>query len=54
MEMLILLAGGKDKGGSYKVIADQMKKVRAYPLIGEAKERINEMGGGLLGYLHGE
>jgi UDP-N-acetylmuramoylalanine--D-glutamate ligase len=26
---VVLIAGGKDKGGSYKVIADQMKKVRA-------------------------
>jgi UDP-N-acetylmuramoylalanine--D-glutamate ligase len=38
---VVLIAGGKDKGGSYKVIADQMKKVRALILIGEAKERIN-------------
>ena len=38
---VILIAGGKDKGGSYKVIADQMGKVRALILIGEAKERIN-------------
>jgi len=38
---VILIAGGKDKGGSYTVIADQMSKVRALILIGEAKERIN-------------
>lgn len=38
---VVLIAGGKDKGGSYKVIADQMKKIRALILIGEAKERIN-------------
>jgi UDP-N-acetylmuramoylalanine--D-glutamate ligase len=38
---VVLIAGGKDKGGSYKVIAEQMKKVRALILIGEAKERIN-------------
>jgi UDP-N-acetylmuramoylalanine--D-glutamate ligase len=38
---VVLIAGGKDKGGSYKVVADQMKKVRALILIGEAKERIN-------------
>ncbi len=44
---VVLIAGGKDKGGSYKVIADQMKKVRALILIGEAKERINDE---LVGY----
>lgn len=38
---VVLIAGGKDKGGSYTVIADQMKKVRALILIGEAKERIH-------------
>jgi UDP-N-acetylmuramoylalanine--D-glutamate ligase len=38
---VILIAGGKDKGGSYTVMADQMKKVRALILIGEAKERIS-------------
>ena len=43
---VVLIAGGKDKGGSYKVIADQMKKVRALILIGEAKERINDELGG--------
>ncbi|MCK7478071.1 MAG: hypothetical protein M0C28_12100 [Candidatus Moduliflexus flocculans] len=25
---VVLIAGGKDKGGSYKVIADQMSKVQ--------------------------
>lgn len=39
---VVLIAGGKDKGGSYAVIADQMKKVRALILIGEAKERISK------------
>jgi UDP-N-acetylmuramoylalanine--D-glutamate ligase len=38
---VVLIAGGKDKGGSYTVIADQMSKVRALILIGEAKERIS-------------
>jgi len=38
---VVLIAGGKDKGGSYTVIADLMSKVRALILIGEAKERIN-------------
>jgi UDP-N-acetylmuramoylalanine--D-glutamate ligase len=37
---VVLIAGGKDKGGSYKVITDQMGKVRALILIGEAKEKI--------------
>ncbi len=39
---VILIAGGKDKGGSYKVIEGLMKKVKAMVLIGEAKERILE------------
>ncbi len=39
---VVLIAGGKDKGGSYKVIAEQMNKVRALILIGEARERIND------------
>ena len=37
---VVLIAGGKDKGGSYKVITDQMGKIRALILIGEAKEKI--------------
>jgi UDP-N-acetylmuramoylalanine--D-glutamate ligase len=39
---VILIAGGKDKGGSYKVIADLMDKVKGMILIGEAKERISD------------
>ncbi|MCX5808917.1 MAG: UDP-N-acetylmuramoyl-L-alanine--D-glutamate ligase [Proteobacteria bacterium] len=39
---VILIAGGKDKGGSYKVIADLMDKVKSMILIGEAKERISD------------
>ncbi|MBA4416448.1 MAG: UDP-N-acetylmuramoyl-L-alanine--D-glutamate ligase [Syntrophus sp. (in: bacteria)] len=37
---VILIAGGKDKGGSYQAIAGLMKNVKAMILIGEAKERI--------------
>lgn len=39
---VILIAGGKDKGGSYKIIADLMDKVKGLILIGEAKERISD------------
>jgi UDP-N-acetylmuramoylalanine--D-glutamate ligase len=39
---VILVAGGKDKGGSYKVIAELMNKVKGMVLIGEAKERISD------------
>lgn len=39
---IILIAGGKDKGGSYRVIVDDLKKVKALVLIGEAKDRIKE------------
>jgi UDP-N-acetylmuramoylalanine--D-glutamate ligase len=37
---VILIAGGKDKGGSYRAIIDLMDKVKAMILIGEAKDRI--------------
>jgi UDP-N-acetylmuramoylalanine--D-glutamate ligase len=37
---VVLIAGGKDKGGSYRAIAGLAGKVRAMVLIGEAKERI--------------
>jgi len=39
---VILIAGGKDKGGSYKEIASEMRKVKALFVIGEAKERIEK------------
>jgi len=43
---VILIAGGKDKGGSYRSVAGLMGKVKAMILIGEAKERIaGELGG---------
>ena len=37
---IILIAGGKDKGGSYKVIREESAKIKALILIGEARERI--------------
>ncbi len=37
---IILIAGGKDKGGSYESIIGLMNRMRAMVLIGEAKERI--------------
>jgi len=39
---IVLIAGGRDKGGDYRVIADILKeKVRMIVLIGEAKEKIS-------------
>ena len=37
---IVLIAGGKDKGGSYKAITGVAKKVKALIAIGEAKEKI--------------
>jgi UDP-N-acetylmuramoylalanine--D-glutamate ligase len=37
---VILIAGGKDKGGSYTVIRPLLDKVKAMVLIGEATDRI--------------
>ncbi|HRV21530.1 MAG TPA: UDP-N-acetylmuramoyl-L-alanine--D-glutamate ligase [Syntrophorhabdaceae bacterium] len=37
---IVLIAGGKDKGGSYRVMMDELKKVKALILIGEARKRI--------------
>ncbi len=43
---VILIAGGKDKGGSYRTIIEFMDKIKALILIGEAKEKImGELGG---------
>jgi UDP-N-acetylmuramoylalanine--D-glutamate ligase len=39
---VVLIAGGKDKGGGYGAVVDQMPKVRALILIGEGAERIRE------------
>ncbi len=37
---IILIAGGKDKGGSYEAIRQVSSKLKAMIVIGEAKERI--------------
>ncbi|OPY77130.1 MAG: UDP-N-acetylmuramoylalanine--D-glutamate ligase [Syntrophorhabdus sp. PtaU1.Bin058] len=43
---VILIAGGKDKGGSYRAIADVAHKIKILIVIGEAKDKIvSELGG---------
>lgn len=43
---VILIAGGKDKGGSYGAVAHLMDRVKALVLFGEGRERIlRELGG---------
>ena len=45
---VILIAGGKDKGGSYKVIAERSDSIKGLVLFGEAKEKIEkELGASL-------
>lgn len=45
---VILIAGGKDKGGSYKVIAERPDSIKGLVLFGEAKEKIEkELGASL-------
>jgi UDP-N-acetylmuramoylalanine--D-glutamate ligase len=45
---VVLIAGGKDKGGDYGVLSDLVKeKVRQLVLIGEARFRIKDALGGL-------
>lgn len=45
---VVLIAGGVDKGGDYRVLASLVKeKVKAMVLIGEAKEKINRALGAL-------
>jgi UDP-N-acetylmuramoylalanine--D-glutamate ligase len=39
---VVLIAGGKDKGGSYGVAQNLMSKVKALILFGEGKERIRQ------------
>lgn len=39
---IILIAGGRDKGGSYKVLLPYMNKIKALILFGEAKEKIGK------------
>lgn len=46
---VILIAGGKDKGGSYMEVANHMRNVKALILIGEAKDRIEKELGGYTG-----
>jgi UDP-N-acetylmuramoylalanine--D-glutamate ligase len=42
---IVLIAGGKDKGGSYRAITGVADKIRALIVIGEAQERIvHELG----------
>ncbi|HME46200.1 MAG TPA: UDP-N-acetylmuramoyl-L-alanine--D-glutamate ligase [Syntrophorhabdales bacterium] len=38
--MVVLIAGGKDKGGSYKVITELSDRIKGLVPFGEAKERI--------------
>jgi UDP-N-acetylmuramoylalanine--D-glutamate ligase len=39
---VVLIAGGRDKGGDYRLLADQVRaKVKAMLLIGEAKEQMS-------------
>jgi UDP-N-acetylmuramoylalanine--D-glutamate ligase len=48
---VVLIAGGKDKGGSYQAIAEVADKIRALIVIGEAKEKIiHELGGHIRTY----
>jgi UDP-N-acetylmuramoylalanine--D-glutamate ligase len=43
---VVLIAGGKDKGGSYHAITEVADRMRALIVIGEARERIvHELGG---------
>lgn len=37
---IILIAGGKDKGGSYSFVADMKDRIKGLVLIGEARQRI--------------
>jgi UDP-N-acetylmuramoylalanine--D-glutamate ligase len=42
---IVLIAGGKDKGGSYRAITEVADKIRALVVIGEAQEKIvHELG----------
>ncbi len=48
---VILIAGGKDKGGSYRAIAEVAHKIKVLIVIGEAKEKITgELGGHVVIY----
>jgi UDP-N-acetylmuramoylalanine--D-glutamate ligase len=48
---IVLIAGGKDKGGSYHAITEIADKIRALIVIGEAREKIvHELGGHIKTY----
>ncbi len=48
---VILIAGGKDKGGSYRVITERADSIKGLVLFGEAKEKIEkELGAHLPAY----
>jgi UDP-N-acetylmuramoylalanine--D-glutamate ligase len=48
---IVLIAGGKDKGGSYHTITEVADKIRALVVIGEAQEKIvHELGGRIKTY----
>lgn len=45
---VVLIAGGRDKGGDYRLLADLVKdRVKAMVLIGEARFKMNDALGGL-------
>ncbi len=49
---IVLIAGGKDKGGSYRVIREEAGKIKALIAIGEARDRIaSELGDAIPTYL---
>jgi UDP-N-acetylmuramoylalanine--D-glutamate ligase len=49
---IVLIAGGKDKGGSYRIIREDAAKIKALIAIGEAKEKIaSELGDAIPTYL---
>ncbi len=52
---IILIAGGKDKGGSYRVIREESGKIKALIAIGEAKDKIaSELGDIIPTYLEAD
>ncbi|HVN97727.1 MAG TPA: UDP-N-acetylmuramoyl-L-alanine--D-glutamate ligase [Syntrophorhabdaceae bacterium] len=51
---IILIAGGKDKGGSYRAIGEVADRIKSLIVIGEAKEKIlKELGGTVKTYAEG-
>jgi len=52
---IVLIAGGKDKGGSYRVIRDEAHKIKSLIAIGEAKDKIaSELGDAIPTYLEAD